>query len=219
MVKPIVATAIVVIAISMGACSPSGSVPSSISVEGPWASEIEVAYTRSNNNFIRQILADGIITDAEFSEARSRVKDCMAEAGFEGWWQQGQLGDWSWTIDGRGSAAHDEASGRCFSMWLGDIHWLYQDMRFNPNNEEMSPLIAQCLVRNGLVPEGFTGHDWDEFERANLFDYGEGCYPDPEREGAVICPATMNVNSLLPGGVDANSPEALKCRWAPLLDL
>ncbi|MCL2595434.1 MAG: hypothetical protein FWD83_07950 [Promicromonosporaceae bacterium] len=144
----------------------------------PWAAEIERAYRAAESDFVRAILADGIIERHEAREAMYRFVECMAEQGkpveFIEWedsfsfWTDDPNDEWGMDFpDSPGRVVYDY----CQAQWLGNswealtIWMLWEDIQRNPTNidvNSMDDAIAECLVRNGLAPEGFTGQHYRE---------------------------------------------------------
>ena len=175
-----------VVALMAGCTAPqSPSESSSVNVEesgciitdgvsqfyGPWASDIEQAYSRSDSDAAKKILCSGSITAEHVAELNETMKSCLAGVG---------ITDVSFD-------AHDRLKITVPAGFpenlMSSLEWdceettgwypvvsLYTNMRQNPNKGDVDQLIADCLVRVGLVPEGFSGADVDaEFQGGEAF--------------------------------------------------
>lgn len=211
----ILALSTIAIAVVLPSCS-RATAPLAIP-EGPWAAEFAAAAERAKSDFVRDALADGEVTDAEFAEARSRFVSCMSDAGFSVAFTVNQ-GNWSYG----GSSAQAEtqefraADRDCYDQWIGDIWNLYTSPRTDPDNEGWDTLVARCLVDRGLVPAGFTARAWLEF----LTDTPEQPMECVTHEdGSEICTALdpfFRDTRMLPGGLASmDDPEALNCQTDP----
>ncbi|MDR2620765.1 MAG: hypothetical protein LBC29_06610 [Propionibacteriaceae bacterium] len=210
---------------------------------GAYASELEQAYNEASNDYQRAMLADGAISQAEMLDAQSRAVECIQASGL------GMITDpyeiYGWFGIGYGSNMGDDISDAqwdaidaCMNQWFdadgNDLRVLYQKMYTNPNQENMSDLIARCLVRHGLAPAGFLGDDYDRLERewmdkyASRYSIPEGweekvgsgrVFVDPNNspfECSGWCRAETPPPMLLPGGASMNDPQAVTCQMMPL---
>lgn len=148
---------------------------------GLYASEFKQAREAATTDFERDILADEKITDAEYQEARERLKSCVAERGFE----------LELLVDGGTSipysqgeeAALDSAILECEATTVVNIEWLYWDVRKNPEKLDFDELSAECLRKTGLVGSDFDGKEFDETFSNPQYDTGDPrvskCINDP----------------------------------------
>ncbi|MDR0436472.1 MAG: hypothetical protein LBH11_06935 [Propionibacteriaceae bacterium] len=199
----------------------------------PYADRIQDARDRAPNEFIRQILEDGLVTEAEYADMRQRVVDCVRDSGSSivTYYEQDEYGRWSLAQEywGEPSAVDLQISGDCSHEWTGVAESLYWDMRSNPNNEDWDDLVAQCLVRHGLVPKGFTGEDYvqlqDEYS-ALFMELVPGSWEEivsPDGTGthySFIPDDPFNLPEIppmaLPGGHNMEEPEVRACVSVPL---
>jgi hypothetical protein len=128
---------------------------------GPWQGDIEHAYNSSvTSERAKQILCSGGITAEHVAELNEALKSCLTDAGFS-----------NIAIDGYGLLSITSPKGMAentvnsleqsceeTSGWYPVVS-LYGNMRQNPNKANVNQLIAECLVRVGLEPEGFSGED------------------------------------------------------------
>jgi hypothetical protein len=128
---------------------------------GPWASDIEHEYNRAGApERAKQILCSGSITAEQVTEMNEALLACLTDAGIT----SASINEYNllridvptgWS-EGRTTTVEtgcEESTG-----WQ-PIIMLYGGMRQNPNKGDSDQLFADCLVRVGLEPEGFSGKD------------------------------------------------------------
>lgn len=183
---------------------------------GPYAEDIAQAYERAND-FQREILRDGKITDAEYFEAQDRFVACMDERGLEA--RADGIGN-GYTLffdlaDPVAEAAFTECGDSSYSV----IEPLYYAMRDNPRNEDMADVYAACMVRVGAAPEGFTGKELDELtSRASVEIAAEEAGSGDSASGRIdstdsLMPTLDDI--MIPGGASLGSAEVLDCYTDP----
>ncbi len=163
-----------------GACS-SESSNQEPSFSGPWGQDFELYYTATNDLTTKEILADGVISDAEINEVRDQQITCLENLGciVEELNNDGSASIVLLHKNGE-NPSFDEATDRTNQLrdqcdaetdW-SIISYLYTNTRNNPNNQDIYSLMAQCLVRVGLRPEGYTADDYrTEFESDAFLPY------------------------------------------------
>ena len=128
-----------------------------LGLTGPWAAEFQQAYDEATDPYVRDVLEDGVISDAEYAEMFNTMVECMAEVG-------STLTHDSFSIpEGMptdklnehfhqcGEKAHDYPIGALWAWVTG-----------NPENRDPNELTVECLVRAGLVDETYTVEEWQE---------------------------------------------------------
>jgi len=188
----------------------------------PYEARFDQAMAETDNEFVRGVLSDGNITASEVQEAGQRALDCMSAAGVPAVFsfhtdEYGQVG---LTSAGDLASSQMAAEADCEFEWSNTVVALYNDTIQNPNNDDLDGLVASCLVRKGLAPEGFTGPDYKRLSETNAM-YMEPSTTEPQDDGEVgdviALPDNPNaVELLLPGGQPLNEGEALRCQRAPL---
>lgn len=158
--------------------------------ENPWAAEFARVAESTESDFIRGVLADGEVTEAEFAEARERFVDCMSEHGVPTSWDNSG-GQWNFVLSGAAQPTPDadggitvtseSPQGICMRDSIDDVQNFYVQTRLNPNNQDIDSLTAECMVRKEIVPEGFTKNDLDEWEMQFAINPDSG--PPYELEG------------------------------------
>ncbi|MDR2619605.1 MAG: hypothetical protein LBC29_00500, partial [Propionibacteriaceae bacterium] len=186
--------------------------------------EFAQAYEYAPTEFVRDVVRDGVVSAAEMAESQSRVLECIAQSG---------LGITAYYLDnGFGLAEltfaaaenridaidkQQEIVADCEFKWMTYIGIIYYGMMTNPNHENWDDLVAACLVRKGLVPEGFNGRDYVDMVETHrdLYDAISECAVD----GCVeVRPAVEGAPPLtLPGGAPLyDNAEAQACTVVPL---
>lgn len=154
----------VILIAALAGCTSEGK----LDVTGPWASEFEYAHERSNNSFVENAIADGVITDQEYAETIERLRECLDEVGI------------TLTVTGT-SLQYDPGNDpdgahanftRCSSEAGEDyIGWLYTGMQRNPENLNESDIVVACLIEEGLVAPGYSSSDYERDAQARTFPF------------------------------------------------
>lgn len=138
---------------------------------GPYSSELAEAWKKSDSTWVREVLADGQISDQEYQELGVRLTECYAESGikFTGFTDDGlgySLGpsQMSSTEKDKVGEACDESTGQ---RW---IQVLRVSMATNPDNTPVEEAMTQCLIRNGAVAADYTKEQY-------LKDAPDGTFP------------------------------------------
>jgi hypothetical protein len=160
--------------------------------------------------FVRNVLADGQITAAEYGEAVQGLADCYSAGGLHPVLQDAGLPGVKYvaTTDDQAPPA---VIRQCGEDWDGGILDLYSNIVQNPEKQPLSDLRAACLVHLGVVPEGLTGTELDELlDKQTVWAKcsGDVCVTTP--------PIDPNVQ--LPGGrdLDGAAPDIAVCMRSPL---
>lgn len=171
----------------LGACASeenSGAVP-----DGPYKAQIFQARQQATSDFQREVLADGIITKAEFDEAVQRYVTCMADKGVEVKPYDMGGGYYGYAVGSDSNDQFQRFSDACHEGATALIEDLYIQMLTNPSGGNIEDAVAECLVRKGLVDATFTGAELRRLSSA-----------DPRGKNMPF---------------DTNDPEAVACRINP----
>ena len=182
-----------------GLCACSAPEASS---DRPYASQFEQARSESTTDFQRDVLDDDVITEEEFREVRQRYVDCLADAGI----RAEALADGSYDMPDGLQGKNADADMACATKTVIPVESLYYTIRSNPQNEDFSALIVECLQAKGVVDDAFAKEDWDEFVSAFAALAGDGSTP---------APAASELPTL-PGGVQMDDPDVQSCSSDPL---
>lgn len=174
----------------LGCSSADSSQPtaSPLSVTGPWASEFQVAYADAKSDYEREVLADGEITSAEYEQSKNHLRSCLADAGFTiAWDERGafELGSQTGRYPDDFFERSDPVLQECEARWAGSIHFLYEQVRRNPQKQDESALQVACLLSAGLVDNSYTKDRWrrdneeDSFPFDSRGDAAMRCQADP----------------------------------------
>lgn len=162
--------------------------------QGPWASEFETAYSATTSDLAKSILVDEVITDAEASEITTVFTSCLTGLGLSDV-QIGTLGEVSYAYPPNADAATQETLTTQATQCETDTGWspvypLYVQVRVNPQKVDLSQASADCLVRIGARPAGYSADDLQRDDFADLPaptapEYGAwiGCLQDPLHSG------------------------------------
>ncbi len=125
---------------------------------------------------IKEILRDGLISDGELSEVKNRQISCLEDLGFTVDELETDGSSAIYPSDGREESMEEvvdrtnQAKSQCESEtgWY-IVSYLYTGTMKNPQNQDISSLMAECLVRVGLQPVGYTAEEY-------MSDLGAGVY-------------------------------------------
>jgi hypothetical protein len=175
--------------------SSAGSESPSVDSE-PWSGNFEAEIMNAKSDFVRTVLSDHVVTDAEYQEARAGFVGCLHDLGVD-------FID-SPTADGLGDISYAEVAGRddtgirnCEDLWFSPIQSMYLAIRENPNQVDWLDAMAACFVSKGLVAEGFTGADLKPL--MDVISYTPTSDPVP------------GAHPTLPGGVLVDGEETADC--------
>ncbi len=161
----LVAVSLIVASTLLSGCAESAS-------QDPYASDIAAAAESATSKFERTVLGDGEISREEYEEAVQRYVDCMGDNGVK-------LN----TIEQTGylvyettasNEEYEKADPICMKGTKALIEPLYVEMVMNPNKEDFSKLVFDCLTRKKLVLSGATVDD----VRAYLEDGAKAPFQD-----------------------------------------
>ncbi len=146
-------------------CAPAESSPREAGTpefSGPYAEEFRKTYKKTTDPELRSFLEDGKITEAEAQAVVERLRSCLAEHGIT---LEKRDENGSAAIlpeDGPASEETRARIGEC-SERSGDFSVLplYYSMKRDPQKQITTETLVACLVRTGVVPEGFTVEEYE----------------------------------------------------------
>ncbi len=141
------------------------------SFDGPFAGAFAAAYRDSTTDLQREVLEDGVLSGQEVAAVHDDYRGCVEARGFSEvtFYEDGRISVRLPTgVPESEASAIDEA---CMKSTLGSIDLLYTQVRINPDNEDMATLVAQCLVREGLAPTGFTRDQFVQGSQTNSLPF------------------------------------------------
>lgn len=140
----------------------------------PYADELAQA-RETASDFQLEVLADGRISDAELEDAFQQWQDCLHGQGID-------------PGDGDSPALFGPHAQRCYETTLGTIDQLKWQMDRDPTKKGVMVVVAECLDRNGALPDRFTPADFRGVDET--IDAGWGldmsdplvmsCFTDPQ---------------------------------------
>jgi hypothetical protein len=182
--------ALATIALVLTGCTDHDSAPAptgdadALGLSGPWAQEFADQIASSDSAYEKEILGDGIVTDAEFADAHHRVEQCLGDSGYTinyfagGGFEVGRLDG---TFPDGEFPKSNKALEACEAKFDQSITYLYQNVRRNPDKLDDAAITVPCLRKAGLVGKDYTERQWQH-------DYDEGVLPfDEWSEAATQC--------------------------------
>ncbi|MGC4108258.1 MAG: hypothetical protein QM753_18210 [Thermomicrobiales bacterium] len=159
-----------------GATPPATPQASPAASDNPYAREFADARERATSDFERGVLADDLITHAEYAEAVDRFITCMHDAGFDVvavpspdvpgmWWYESRIPDVSMASTPATEAYladQNEAFDRCSTGTTFQIESLYHAILTNPTNADPATLSVECMKLTGLAKDDYTTDDFTE---------------------------------------------------------
>jgi hypothetical protein len=179
--------------------------------DDPYAEEFEQFIESSTSAFVRGVLADHEVDDGELSASLSSFVVCLQDRGVPVTVEEGATlpSDLAFPIGvlEERKADHDA----CSALWVGGIETLYEAVRLNPENRDMDSLVADCLVREGLAPDGFGE---DELRALRELSATKAFVPDGGGQPTILA-TPSDPDPTLPGGARLYGEEAEHCFEAP----
>lgn len=148
--------------------------------EASSVSEIEQVRASTQSDFVKRVLADGIISELEMNEVRLLFRSCVVDAGFEDVTfhdddtfsviipddvvmpedledEEGDLGAGVTVREVEVTGEEKDPVLECeFTTGYGELAMLHSQMVRNPDSEDPDELIVQCLKNEGVVDSSFT---------------------------------------------------------------
>lgn len=143
-------TAPIALALALAATGCGGG--GEVAARGPHHDVIVAAAQEATSDFERQVLEDGEITRAEYEEAVHRLVECARDRGTR---VTPLEQDGLYTYEVPISETSDRDMLECSEGTTQVVEALYGDVLRNPRNVDFEELVAECLVRSGLAPEGY----------------------------------------------------------------
>jgi hypothetical protein len=146
---------------------------------GPWAEDFASAFQQATSDFEQEALADEKISDQEFAEMENRFSQCLTDhrLTFSGFEPGG-----SFEFGFAGGMKSDEAnriSDDCSaSSGLNTIGSVYFQIQRNPQNLDWNTIVAACLVKKKVVPEGYSASDYSRATAATSSPFPRGSASD-----------------------------------------
>ncbi|WP_143193866.1 hypothetical protein [Micromonospora sp. CB01531] len=132
----------------------------------PYEPELKAAQKQAASDFEREVLADLKITKAEFDEAVNRYVACAGDRGVTIKARPTAGGYYNYDLVKSGDA--ETVADECRKGTLALIEPIYVDRLMNPEKKDLDQLQADCLVRAGVAPKGYSG-DQLAADRAKSF--------------------------------------------------
>jgi hypothetical protein len=160
----------------MSDVSPDGVAadPDEVVFSGLWADEFDRVYREAKTTSGRQALADGQVSEAELVELKTAYVQCLESLGFTNI-SIGQGG--AMTLNPPPDILRDPDAvnalvaqcGAASTDWDAIVALQFQ-IRGNPDHIDLDVIMAQCLVRVGLKPEGYTAEDYRADSNSGVID-------------------------------------------------
>jgi len=159
----------------------SGEVPE---FSGPYAADFAQLYAESTSQFVRDVLQDGQISDAEYAEMTSNFASCLADKGitFDGF---NSDGGFKTSLAPNGGDTHSIVNGCSDSAGEAPISALYGFLHRNPENLDWETITAACLVGKGVVPVDYDAAQFSQDSMGRFADVTS--LPQDLRDALVSC--------------------------------
>jgi hypothetical protein len=150
----------------------------SLKFSGPYASDFASAYRHAKDPDELEALSDGKITDREYTYFVSKITSCLSDLGVKATYKEG---NWDYT---RPHGVPDSRVDGCLSSSGQSILSLAESVKQNPRNIDEDAVMAACLVRKKVVPDGYTAEDYKrELESDNFtFDPNSSAFEECNSE-------------------------------------
>lgn len=126
---------------------------------GPYAADFAASYQSAESDFVRQALADEEISDAEYAEMTELFRQCLADVGitFNGF---DSTGAYSTSLAPNEDDTYDLVASCVTSSGQDALGLLRDIITVNPENLDTTAIMAECLVREGVVPPDYGADDY-----------------------------------------------------------
>jgi hypothetical protein len=135
------------VGLAMSACGSGTS-----EAPDPWRAEVLNARSQATSDFERAVLSDGQISRAEYEESVHRYVSCMKSSAVDMLAQLQPSGFYAY----RSTDYSDAANDTCAKGTTLLVEALYVARSRNPQRRDEDDLVADCLIRRGLAPKGFS---------------------------------------------------------------
>ncbi|WP_124774971.1 hypothetical protein [Micromonospora inaquosa] len=142
------------------ACSASNS------SDDPYAPELKSAQKQATSAFEKDVFADLVITKSEFDEAVERYVACAQDRGTKIKAVPVAGGYYNYDLVKSGEA--ETVAEECRKGTIALVEPIYVDRLMNPEKKNIDQLLADCLVRSGVAPEGYSAEQF-VIDRAKNF--------------------------------------------------
>lgn len=151
---------------------------------GPYAADFAHAYASTTSDFVREVLKDGQITDAEYAEMTADFTSCLADQGitFDGFRPEGGF---STSLAPNGGDTHEIVNQCMISSGEDDIGALHNFAKKNPDNLDSATITKECLIRKGVVPADYSAEEFAQDNAGRFADFGN--LPDDLQKALVSC--------------------------------
>ena len=126
-----------------------------------WDAEIDKILSGTSVESIRDVLADHVISEAEMTSLQDQFAECLRPIG---------VTDIEFDSTGAGYETNtpDVAADRLVAamdsceeqVGYSQVAVLYHQMLDNPQNEDRTPAVVDCLASKGLIPSTYTVEDY-----------------------------------------------------------
>jgi hypothetical protein len=181
---------------------------------GPYADSFAMTISHNPYDFVYSIVKDSKITQEEFILSQNTFKTCVNNLGFgvhfaDNTYLQGAfLVEAADPSDGSIRGSTDELTEKCISeTGYEDIARIYYQMIVNPDRQDLSNYIAECLVKFNYKKAGYTGQDYSNESRGSLLS--------ASGYGTAKTKIGSNINQVDADGEEISSLGFIKCQNDP----
>jgi len=123
-----------------------------LAISEAWKPQLRELQRTITAEFPTQVLEDLVITPAEYEEATNRYVSCMQDQGIDAAKvPEGSFYGFSMPT----SSTAEAIEADCYQEFMDGIAVMYVSITTNPANEDFFALMAECLVRSGVVGQEF----------------------------------------------------------------
>jgi hypothetical protein len=131
---------------------------------GPYKDQFqEIADKYQSNTLVMSIISDEKVTQEELDEVYGKYDTCLKSSGITSSYLT--PGDYAGTVMTVAPSLNDkqqvDVTKKCEKEYgFTDLVSLEDDVSSNPNKEDFYKIMAECLVRHGMAPDGYTKDDF-----------------------------------------------------------
>lgn len=166
-------------ALALTACS-STSPTQKADTSDPYQADLALAASRTTSDYLKAVLANGKVDDAEYETSVDRYVGCVnakfpqIAAPFAK--QRKSNGLYRFTFTGPTELVKAQSTtdiqDACFDEFMGDASLIFEAQRKNPEKLSAFELVKTCLSSQGLVTDSYTEKNWVADQYYDAIDAG-----------------------------------------------
>lgn len=156
---------------------------------GAWAQEFAQGFEKATSPFVKHILRDGEVTDAELAEVTEKYRTCLTASGIT---YDGQDSDggtrFSFPLSISADDANRDANSCGEESGEDAVAGIYFEVRRNPLHLDENTIMAACLAKKGLVSASYDADQYAADSAAGTFPFSGAASSEASFQDCVADP-------------------------------